>query len=162
MQSGKMCVESACSEGETDRERDRERPRAVSFSNEEHLYFLLRNVGVKVTGMLCCFSVPRQWLELQKLKSKIKKKVDTKASKGRRIRWSLHRNSLCTFGYLFHWISHRVIQAGEGGSGNISISFSSPHFNFPLGQGLDQIWPSLLSVSESAAVSAALYRLEVI
>ena len=28
----------------------------------------------------------RQWLELQKLRSKVKKKVDTKASKGRKIR----------------------------------------------------------------------------
>ena len=28
----------------------------------------------------------RQWLELQKLRSKAKKKVDTKASKGRKIR----------------------------------------------------------------------------
>lgn len=29
----------------------------------------------------------RQWLAIQKLRSKIKKKVDRKASKGRRIRW---------------------------------------------------------------------------
>ena len=29
----------------------------------------------------------RQWLELQKLRSKAKKKVDTKASKGRKIRY---------------------------------------------------------------------------
>ena len=28
----------------------------------------------------------RQWLELQKLRNKAKKKVDTKASKGRKIR----------------------------------------------------------------------------
>ena len=28
----------------------------------------------------------RQWLALQKLRSKVKKKVDTKASKGRKIR----------------------------------------------------------------------------
>ena len=28
----------------------------------------------------------RQWLELQKLRTKAKKKVDTKASKGRKIR----------------------------------------------------------------------------
>lgn len=32
----------------------------------------------------------RQWLELQKLRNKAKKKVDTKASKGRKIR------SVCT------------------------------------------------------------------
>lgn len=29
----------------------------------------------------------RQWLAIQKLRSKIKKKVDRKASKGRKIRW---------------------------------------------------------------------------
>lgn len=35
----------------------------------------------------CCSAFPRQWLAIQKLRSKIKKKVDRKASKGRRIRW---------------------------------------------------------------------------
>ncbi|XP_051961047.1 protein AATF [Xyrauchen texanus] len=32
----------------------------------------------------------RQWLAIQKLRSKIKKKVDTKASKGRKIRFHIH------------------------------------------------------------------------
>ncbi|XP_053562796.1 protein AATF [Bombina bombina] len=32
----------------------------------------------------------RQWLAIQKLRSKIKKKVDTKASKGRKIRYHAH------------------------------------------------------------------------
>ncbi|CAH3028593.1 unnamed protein product [Porites evermanni] len=32
----------------------------------------------------------RQWLELQKLRRKVKKKVDTKASKGRKIRYDIH------------------------------------------------------------------------
>ena len=35
------------------------------------------------------FFVFRQWLALQKLRRKVKKKVDTKASKGRKIRWVL-------------------------------------------------------------------------
>uniref|UniRef100_A0A8C3Y2S9 Apoptosis antagonizing transcription factor n=1 Tax=Catharus ustulatus TaxID=91951 RepID=A0A8C3Y2S9_CATUS len=36
------------------------------------------------------FCIPRQWLAIQKLRSKIKKKVDRKASKGRRIRYHVH------------------------------------------------------------------------
>ncbi|CAI8025289.1 Protein AATF [Geodia barretti] len=32
----------------------------------------------------------RQWMALQKLRSKVKKKVDTKASKGRKIRYDVH------------------------------------------------------------------------
>lgn len=32
----------------------------------------------------------RQWLEIQRLRSKIKRKVDTKASKGRRLRYDVH------------------------------------------------------------------------
>ncbi|XP_044142310.1 protein AATF-like [Bufo gargarizans] len=32
----------------------------------------------------------RQWLAIQKLRSKIKKKVDTKASKGRKVRYHVH------------------------------------------------------------------------
>ncbi|XP_030288931.1 protein AATF isoform X1 [Sparus aurata] len=32
----------------------------------------------------------RQWLAIQKLRSKIKKKVDTKASKGRKVRFQIH------------------------------------------------------------------------
>ncbi|KAG8239153.1 hypothetical protein J437_LFUL018037, partial [Ladona fulva] len=38
----------------------------------------------------------RQWNELQKLRSKLKKKVDTKASKGRKIRYVVH-SSLVNF-----------------------------------------------------------------
>merc|ERR1712002_507573 len=32
----------------------------------------------------------RRWLELQKLRTKIKKKVDTRASKGRKVRYDVH------------------------------------------------------------------------
>ena len=35
------------------------------------------------------FSI-RQWLEIQKLRSKAKRKVDAKASKGRRLRYQVH------------------------------------------------------------------------
>ncbi|KAL8199175.1 UNVERIFIED_CONTAM: hypothetical protein K2H54_036205 [Gekko kuhli] len=34
--------------------------------------------------------VIRQWLAIQKLRSKIRKKVDRKASKGRKIRYHVH------------------------------------------------------------------------
>jgi len=32
----------------------------------------------------------RQWLEIQKLRSKAKRRVDPKASKGRRLRYHVH------------------------------------------------------------------------
>lgn len=32
----------------------------------------------------------RQWLEIQRLRSKVKRKIDTKASKGRRLRYDVH------------------------------------------------------------------------
>ena len=32
----------------------------------------------------------RRWLELQKLRAKIKRKVDTRASKGRKVRYDVH------------------------------------------------------------------------
>ncbi|XP_013880130.1 protein AATF [Austrofundulus limnaeus] len=41
-------------------------------------------------------AVGRQWLAIQKLRSKIKKKVDTKASKGRKLRFHVH-NKLLNF-----------------------------------------------------------------
>lgn len=43
----------------------------------------------------------RQWLALQKLRSKVKKKVDTKASKGRKIRCAL-----CSTVSLSHALYH--------------------------------------------------------
>ena len=32
----------------------------------------------------------RQWLQIQKLRSKLKKTVDTRASKGRKVRYDIH------------------------------------------------------------------------
>ncbi|XP_015792490.1 protein AATF [Tetranychus urticae] len=36
-------------------------------------------------------SLSRQWLEVQKLRKKMKRKIDTRASKGRRIRYKVHQ-----------------------------------------------------------------------
>lgn len=41
-------------------------------------------------------ALSRRWLEVQKLRSKMKKKIDTKASKGRKIRYQVH-NQLIGF-----------------------------------------------------------------
>lgn len=35
-------------------------------------------------------AISRQWLEIQKLRNKVKKKIDTKASKGRKVRYNTH------------------------------------------------------------------------
>lgn len=48
------------------------------------------------TDSLDPVALSRRWLEVQKLRSKMKKKIDTKASKGRRIRYQVH-NPLISF-----------------------------------------------------------------
>ena len=36
-------------------------------------------------------SLSRQWLEVQKLRKKMKRRIDTRASKGRRLRYQIHQ-----------------------------------------------------------------------
>ena len=56
-----------------------------------------------------CFPC-RQWLELQKLRSKVKKKVDTKASKGRKIRYYTSPVPMVTTAYILtHHMGKRMI-----------------------------------------------------
>ena len=82
----------------------------------------------------------RQWLELQKLRNKAKKKVDTKASKGRKIRSVAAANTLCS-GQLFgevtlfhknsqisnpnHFMHYRAIYYTEALANLLGLSFKS-------------------------------------
>uniref|UniRef100_A0A8C6J1G4 Uncharacterized protein n=1 Tax=Melopsittacus undulatus TaxID=13146 RepID=A0A8C6J1G4_MELUD len=63
------------------------------FDDDDFYHQLLRDFIERKTTSLDPndqVAMGRQWLAIQKLRSKIKKKVDRKASKGRRIRYHVH------------------------------------------------------------------------
>ncbi|KAG8451333.1 hypothetical protein GDO86_003517 [Hymenochirus boettgeri] len=63
------------------------------FDDDDFYHQLLREVIERKTSSLDPndqVAMGRQWLAIQKLRSKIKKKVDTKASKGRKVRYHVH------------------------------------------------------------------------
>ncbi|XP_067135883.1 protein AATF-like [Centruroides vittatus] len=61
------------------------------FDDDDFYHHLLREIiERKTVDINDPIALSRQWLEIQKLRSKMKKKVDTKASKGRKIRFGVH------------------------------------------------------------------------
>lgn len=61
------------------------------FDDDDFYHHLLREIIERKTiDINDPIALSRQWLEIQKLRSKMKKKVDTKASKGRKIRFGVH------------------------------------------------------------------------
>ncbi|KAL5006937.1 hypothetical protein ScPMuIL_015743 [Solemya velum] len=61
------------------------------FDDDDFYHQLLRElIERKTSDMNDPVALSRQWLEIQKLRSKVKKKVDTRASKGRKIRYDIH------------------------------------------------------------------------
>ncbi|XP_055056894.2 protein AATF [Misgurnus anguillicaudatus] len=63
------------------------------FDDDDFYHQLLRELIERKTSAADPndqVAMGRQWLAIQKLRSKIKKKVDTKASKGRKIRFHVH------------------------------------------------------------------------
>ncbi|XP_061539635.1 protein AATF [Phycodurus eques] len=70
------------------------------FDDDDFYHQLLRELIERKTGGADAadrqVAAGRQWLRIQKLRSKIKKKVDTKASKGRKVRFDAH-NKLLNF-----------------------------------------------------------------
>lgn len=68
-----------------------------AFDDDDFYHQLLRELierktgGADVNGQV---AAGRQWLQIQKLRSKLKKKVDTKASKGRKVRFDVHAKLL--------------------------------------------------------------------
>merc|ERR1719239_1473266 len=73
-------------EGEEEKEED---PEVVDDSDFYHT--LLRDlIDRKTGGGGAEGDEGRQWLKVQRLRSKMKKKVDTRASKGRKVRYDIH------------------------------------------------------------------------
>ncbi|CAL8096623.1 unnamed protein product [Orchesella dallaii] len=61
------------------------------FDDDDFYHQLLRElIERKTSNINDPVQLSHHWLELQKLRSKLKRKVDTKASKGRKIRYDVH------------------------------------------------------------------------
>lgn len=61
------------------------------FDDDDFYQQLLRDlIERKTNSSSDQAQLTRQWLEVQKLRTKLKKKVDTKASKGRKVRYDIH------------------------------------------------------------------------
>ncbi|XP_071477884.1 protein AATF-like [Diadema antillarum] len=62
------------------------------FDDDDFYHQLLRELIEKRTSSTTDpIQLTRQWLQVQKLRSKVKRQVDTKASKGRKIRYDVHQ-----------------------------------------------------------------------
>lgn len=62
------------------------------FDDQDFYHQLLRElIERKTSDINDPVALSRQWLEIQKLRGKVKKLVDTKASKGRKVRYDVHR-----------------------------------------------------------------------
>ena len=61
------------------------------FDDDDFYHQLLRElIERKTSGVTDPIALGQQWLQLQKLRAKVKKKVDTRASKGRKTRFDIH------------------------------------------------------------------------
>lgn len=61
------------------------------FDDDDFYHQLLRElIEVKSADLTDPVQLGRQWIQLQSLRSKMKRKVDTKATKGRKIRYAVH------------------------------------------------------------------------
>ncbi|XP_017771666.1 PREDICTED: protein AATF-like [Nicrophorus vespilloides] len=61
------------------------------FDDNDFYHQLLRElIEVKSADLTDPVQLGRQWIQLQNLRSKMKKKVDTRATKGRKIRYTIH------------------------------------------------------------------------
>ncbi|XP_078582861.1 protein AATF-like [Branchiostoma floridae x Branchiostoma japonicum] len=61
------------------------------FDDDDFYHQLLRELIERKTTTDDPTELTKQWLEVQKLRKKVRKKVDTRASKGRKIRYDIHR-----------------------------------------------------------------------
>lgn len=61
------------------------------FDDDDFYHQLLRElIEFKSAGITDPIQISRQWIQLQNLRSKMKRKIDTRATKGRKIRYAIH------------------------------------------------------------------------
>jgi len=76
---------------DTANDENRELTDPEIFDDDDFYHQLLRElIERKTSNVNDPVQLSHHWLELQKLRSKLKRKVDTKASKGRKIRYDVH------------------------------------------------------------------------
>merc|ERR1719310_237032 len=72
-------------------ELDEQQENPNIFDDSDFYHHLLRELIEKKTSTNSeSGEVGKHWLQIQKLRSKLKKKVDTRASKGRKVRYDVH------------------------------------------------------------------------
>lgn len=85
---GEEAKESESNDASTEKE---EQLNPEIFDDDDFYHQLLRElIERKTSNVNDPIQLSHHWLELQKLRTKLKKKVDTKASKGRKIRYDVH------------------------------------------------------------------------
>merc|ERR1719310_2512431 len=72
-------------------ELDEQQENPNIFDDSDFYHHLLRELIEKKTSTSTeSGEVGKHWLQIQKLRSKLKKKVDARASKGRKVRYDIH------------------------------------------------------------------------
>nr|KAG5694189.1 hypothetical protein BaRGS_016035 [Batillaria attramentaria] len=65
---------------------------AEVFNDDDFYHILLRELIERKNDSSDATDITRQWLEIQKMRSNVKRKtVDTRASKGRKLRYNIHK-----------------------------------------------------------------------
>ncbi|EFA06829.2 protein AATF [Tribolium castaneum] len=81
---------SILGEEETE-DRNSEEYNSEIFDDDDFYHQLLRElIEVKSADVSDPVQLSRQWIQLQNLRSKMKRKIDTRATKGRKIRYAVH------------------------------------------------------------------------
>lgn len=93
------------------------------FDDDDFYHQLLRDLIEKKSSSAGEGDLGQKWLQIQKLRSKSKKKVDRRASKGRRIRYDIHAK-------LVNFMAPVAHQGGSSASGyQISEEAKNELFN---------------------------------
>ncbi|XP_044735364.1 protein AATF [Chrysoperla carnea] len=92
---GLKSVKSTGSDDENDettsRKRTYEEYNAEIYDDDDFYHQLLRElIEYKSTNITDPIKLSQQWIQLQSMRSKMKRNVDTKATKGRKIRYTVH------------------------------------------------------------------------
>ncbi|XP_050500985.1 protein AATF-like [Diabrotica virgifera virgifera] len=78
-------------EEESTQEKPSEEYNSEIFDDDDFYHQLLRElIEFKSSSLTDPVQLGRQWVQLQNLRSKMKRKIDTKATKGRKIRYAAH------------------------------------------------------------------------
>lgn len=73
------------------------------FDDDDFYHQLLRDlIEYKSSGVTDPIQLGKQWVQLQNMRSKMKRKIDTRATKGRRIRYDVHNKLVNYMAPILH------------------------------------------------------------